>query len=359
MREERPKAMQKLRRDPKKLETLELYMMLGGGKVSYSDDSSDAFLNEIRDGLSQGLGNISTVHGFRVQNLFESMVASMGTARLIKREDTGGAYVDQDAVRIPDFRVVTLKGANYLIEVKNYYQTDPRTPYRLSPAELEKLKNYAAMVGTPLKIAIYWVQWNLWTLNDPGDFDPKGRLNFGEALRLSEMVELGDYMIATEFPLQMILLIDKTEPRERVEDGFRFTIGGVEIRTAGRVIEDQMEKGIAFFFMLHGTWHEEEGPALALDDQGLPATITFTFAPLEPPDPASQPFYSVGYLSQLFSNYFNALTVDDGKVVDLGRDKVLALLASFIPENYRGQSLRLWRFLLQKGEGAQKGNAVS
>src|SRR4051812_9075166 len=116
--------MQKLRRDPKKLETLQLYMMLDG-KVGYSQDSSDAFLNEVREGLEKGLTSSSTLHGFRTQNLFESMVISMGKAKLIKKEDSGEAYVDETTIQIPDFRVVTVDGANFLIEVKNYFQGDP------------------------------------------------------------------------------------------------------------------------------------------------------------------------------------------------------------------------------------------
>ena len=81
-------------------------------------------------------------------------------------------------------------------------------------------------------------------------------------------------MISTEFPLQLILSVDKTKPRERVSDGFTFTIGGLEFRTAGRLIEDNAEKSLAFFFMLNGTWHVDEDGRLEFDDQGLPTTVT-------------------------------------------------------------------------------------
>ena len=47
------------------------------------------------------------------------------------------------------------------------------------------VKTYAAMVVTPLKIAIYWAQWNLWTLHDPSDFEADGTLRFGDAIGLS------------------------------------------------------------------------------------------------------------------------------------------------------------------------------
>jgi len=125
------------------------------------------------------------------------------------------------------------------------------------------------------------------------------------------------------------------------------------LRTAGRVISDNMEKKIAFFFIMNGTWQIDEDGRLDFDEAGLPTTITYTFGPEVPPeDEEAQPFSSIGYLSQMFSNHFNRVTLDSGGVVDFGRDKVLLFLSSLIPHDYKGQSLRLWRFLLQKGKKA-------
>jgi hypothetical protein len=349
------RKMRRLGRDPQRLDTLDLYTRLtsGNDEVVFSEQSREVFMSRVGEGLQQALSSRSTLHGFRTQYLFQNLVISLGKTKLIKTEDTGDVYITGNDAKIPDFRVVIASGENYLVEVKNFYPSDPRNPFRFRSADLEALRRYAATVATPLKIAIYWAAWNIWTLNDPDDFDRDGVLDFLDAIRFSEMATLGDYMIATEFPLQMVLLIDKSKARERIDDGFIFTVGGVEFRTAGRLIENDQEKNLAFFFMINGTWHEdEEGPDLELGDDGLPEKIVFTSSPLIDPsaEGRDQPFRSIGYLSELFSNHFNRLTLDGERVIDFGRDRSLDFLASLIPDDYSGQALRLWRFHLQKAE---------
>ena len=47
----------------------------------------------------------------------------------------------------------------------------------MSAAYLASLQSYANMVGAPLKLAIFWSLWNIWTVVSPDRFRrPRGGL---------------------------------------------------------------------------------------------------------------------------------------------------------------------------------------
>ena len=50
------------------------------------------FLDRISRGLSDSLGRESTLHGWRVQKLFEAVVVELGHVELIKFEDIGRCW---------------------------------------------------------------------------------------------------------------------------------------------------------------------------------------------------------------------------------------------------------------------------
>ena len=56
--------------------------------------------------------------------MFEALVVSLGRYRLLKPEDSGRIF-PQRGFRAPDFRVVLEDGSNWLIEVKNVFESDP------------------------------------------------------------------------------------------------------------------------------------------------------------------------------------------------------------------------------------------
>jgi len=151
--------------------------------------------------------------------MFQGMVASLDYVRLLKEEDTGSCYYHiDDEIRIPDFRVVTTKAQSWLIETKNHFSKDPMRRYRIRNEDVQALKRYADIVGTPLRFAIYWAHWNQWTLNDPERFTHNGNyaeIEFIQAMKQNEMAVLGDYTIGTTYPLTLKLLAAMDQPRTR------------------------------------------------------------------------------------------------------------------------------------------------
>lgn len=120
--------MKKLGREPQKLETLNLFSLLqsGDGSILYDPENRQSFLSQVDSGLTRALDSEATLHGIRVQSMFQGMVASLDYVQLLKEEDTGNCYyrVD-DEILIPDFRVITMKGESWLIETKNHFSKDP------------------------------------------------------------------------------------------------------------------------------------------------------------------------------------------------------------------------------------------
>jgi hypothetical protein len=146
--------MKKLGREPQKLETLNLFSLLqsGDGSTLYDPANRQSFLSQVDSGLTRALDSEATLHGIRVQSMFQGVVASLDYVRLLKEEDAGNCYCQiDDEIRIPDFRVITTKGESWLIETKNYFSKDPMRRYRIRNEDVQRLKRYAEIVGTPLR----------------------------------------------------------------------------------------------------------------------------------------------------------------------------------------------------------------
>lgn len=78
----------------------------------------------------------------------------------------------------------------------------------MSAAYLASLQTYADMVGTPLKLAIFWSVWNMWTVISPDCFRrPNGglRVAMKDALLINESGRLGEVIIMTKPPLRLVL----------------------------------------------------------------------------------------------------------------------------------------------------------
>src|SRR5215471_607931 len=122
--------MKKLGREYEKLETLNLFSLLPvDHQLTIHDQSrKTSFLAQIDAGLDRALKSESTLHGIRVQTMFQLMVASLDKVRMIKQEDAGECYYGTDErLQAPDFKVVKDDGQLLLIETKNHYKTDPLT----------------------------------------------------------------------------------------------------------------------------------------------------------------------------------------------------------------------------------------
>jgi hypothetical protein len=200
--------VKKLGRDPRKLETLNLFSLLQkhDGSTLYDPANHASFFAQVNSGLAEVLDSESTLRGMRVQSLFAGMVENLGGARLLKQEDVGDCYYEGADLCPPDFRIVTTSGDVMLVETKNHFSKKALSPFRIRCSDLERLERYSAMVGTPLRIAIYWAAWNLWTLTSPAIFSRSGKyaeLEFRRATMQNEMASLGDFLIGTKYPLTL------------------------------------------------------------------------------------------------------------------------------------------------------------
>ncbi len=348
--------MQRLGRDHRKLESLNLFALL----PEQTDESlfdpmkKESFLAQIGSGLAEALDSESTLHGVRVQSMFEGMVANLGAVRLIKQEDAGECFYQGDSLQPPDFRIITFVGSQLLVEVKNYYSNDPMKAFRLRADDVRKIARYSALVGATLKIAIYWSRWNLWTLNRIDTFKQSGKyysIPFSRAVTASEMALLGDVTVATEVPLTMTLTADQSKTRSVSPDG-TVTMEGTsrELRCGGTLIADATEKNILLYLMIYGKW-QYDGGRVQLDEGGLPSAVVHTVAPEKRENPHEN-FEMIGSLSSLYSNLYNSLTLEDGKLTRL-RVKDPTALAPVIPLKFEKKALSLWRFVNTPDFGAE------
>jgi hypothetical protein len=342
--------MKKLGREPQKLETLSLFSLLQSedGSALYDPANRQSFLAQVDSGLTRALDSEATLHGIRVQSMFQGMVASLDHVRLLKEEDAGNCYCQgDDEIRIPDFRVITTKGESWLIETKNYFSRNPMRCYRIRNEDVQRLKGYAEIVGTPLRFAIYWAHWNQWTLNNPERFTQTANyaeIDFIQAMKQNEMAVLGDYSIGTKYPLTLKLLAAMDQPRTISPEGIvSMRIGRVEMWSGGVLLEDKTEQNIALYLMMYGKW-EYDGGRIELDEAGLPVAVIHTSYPEE--ITPNQGFEIVGWVSSLYSQHYNSLTLEGGRVSRLN-PKEPTSLAPVIPRDLEKKQLSMWRFILE------------
>lgn len=310
-----------------------------------------AFDDHVRDGLDQALSDPILLHGQRTEAMFEAMVLALDDVELIKSED-GGRIFPADRFRIPDYRIVLKGGEQWLVEVKNVHQKDPRKqragrllrrPYR------EALEAYAAATGARLMLAVYWSCWSMWTLVSPDRFaDENGdvSLDMMDALRANELARLGDRIIGTRAPLRLRLLMnpEKTSPIAANGDVL-ITIGGTQMLCDEAVIEDECEREIVSILMEYGDW-SCDGPLARIEGDRLNA-IEFVW---EPEQPTCQGFEMVGTLSRMFSRYFASKTLEEGSIKQLRAPLRPGWFTPLATGRMPQKALPLWRFEMQATE---------
>ncbi|MFJ3637842.1 hypothetical protein [Streptomyces sp. NPDC090112] len=314
----------------------------------------------VSDALQTTLHNPSRLQGWQTQYAFEAVVVALGSVRMIKTEDSGLYYFDDAGGELhpPDFRVILGDGAQLLVEVKNVAPLKSGLEAKVRAKDMASAQAYAQATGGRLLYALFWSRRGMWTLVDPSVFSLAGsqqRLSFVDALKANEMYLLGDAMLATESPLTFSVIMDREKERvvEQLQDGETraFTIGRVELLSAGRVITNPDEKNLAWFLMLHGDWPQAEEPEF--DGQGRLVKIDFISAPEAPDEDAvrqiaDQGLAFFGSLSKLYTlRFLDATTTDEGDIRALREEPEPALLAQLVPDDYWERTdhvLRIWRF---------------
>jgi hypothetical protein len=348
--------MKRIPRDPEKFEVINLFDAIGQkrGLKLHDKDSEKAFLDSIVTSIGRYKSPI-VLHGRRVEAMFGHVAASLGRCAVIKQEDSGEVFVESTQIRVPDYRVVTQQGKQFLVEVKNCHKTDPSAKYSIKVTYLEELQRYADLLRIDLKLAIYWSRWNKWVLISPSDLlrDKTAYITtFIDAYKQNQMGELGDVTIGTTPPLALRFLTDPGKPRRLAENGeVKFTIGGVELFCGGENIAERHEESIAFYLMLYGDWLMGE-PEVTIENDELIA-IDFVAKPIE--ETPGQGFEMVGSMSGMISRRYTELTAPSWQIEKLALKTDPGALGIDIPSDYKGKHLPLWRFIqkpTRKSEGS-------
>lgn len=314
--------------------------------ASMRDETNGAyFLSEIAQALEATRSRDALVHGLRTQAMFAHVVAALGGCTVVKEEDAGDLYVLDNDLRVPDFRIVTIDRREVLVEVKNHRPSCSTQAFSLSSSYMDSLQRYCEAFGREMLVAIYWSEWQMWTLLRREAFDVRAdsyRVSFEDALKMNEMSLLGDVMIATAPPLALRLLADTQKPRRCDPDGgAEFTVGAVELLAAGNVVDDPREEQIAWFLMRYGGWTVAGTQPETKADKLVSFALEVWPGKLTEP---SQGFEMIGFMSQMLSREYNELTADAEGVNLLTPDREPEELGIAIPYTFTGEKLRLWRF---------------
>jgi hypothetical protein len=338
-----PDDIQPLSRDPLRFDLLQLFeaRLDAQGGTLQDPKAHEEFVASLGQPLTRAVADSTLLSGLHTEAMFEALVVSLGRIKLIKHEDTRPAWTTRRGLKIPDYQIVLSDGTRFLAEVKHFHQGDkPTKAFPVSPSYLRGLRAYGELVGCPVKLAVYWEQWNIWTLVPllACEHSKRASLTMGRALKVNEMGLLGDLHVGTRFPLRFRLAADPERHRRIGEDGeVAFTIGGVELYCGGRRLIGKREWTIAMWFMLYGSW-EEEATAKISGGELVAVDITRT-----PPADNGQGFEFIGTLSSLFSSMYRSSTSDADRVTRLGIKVVSGSLKSLIPDDYKSEALPLWR----------------
>ena len=313
----------------------------------------ERFLVDAADRLRAALADPTLLHGARTERMFEATVLSLGRFRLFKTEDVGRVHA-ATTFRAADYRIVLDDGDQWLVEVKNVRCEDPQKQRTtMSAAYLASLQAYADAVGAPLRLALYWSRWNLWTVIAPDRFRrPDGglRVTMMEAVMANEFGRLGDVSIWTKPPLRLVLDAVTDKPRKLSAEGLaEFIIGSARVYSGDIELTDPRDRRLAEILFLYGEW-PAEGPLAIMGDDGI-AGVEFVAAPEEPSD---QGFDGIGWASRIFTRYFATRTVDGDQVIQLNGAAVPEWFAPLATWDFKRSQLPLWLFHQQPSTPALK-----
>lgn len=347
--------MKRIERDPLRFEAFSLYATYGEKEeVSLKDPASiDAFAALMKQNAELAVANEAFLHGQRTEALFARIVVELGQFQVVKQEDAGEAFhtLDEELL-MPDFRIVLDDGKQMLVEVKNHYQGDqPTKEHREQTRYLDRLAAYATAMGCELRIATFWVKWNLWTLVPPSAFtrgDKYSVLSMARAQVMNEMGRLGDITIGTRSPLRLRVVADPSHTRTIDANGHAtFTVGAWEVWSEDRKIELPLEQRIATYLILHGGWDivhtnvETDGDLLVAVDHHMGLDEEYSLQ-------EENGFERVDALSSMISRR-NRSSTGEAEISAVKAKFLPGAAGALIPKDYKGIALPLWRFHMVAG----------
>lgn len=334
--------MKRIPRDAEKFDLMDLFSGIAS-KNSYkiNDKSSqDDFIKWIQTTLSINQKSPITIHGKRVENLFAYVVGALGQVTLLKKEDVGPVFYTGKTIQPPDYQLVLKDGRQFFVEVKNFHNS--KRPFIIKHDYYKQLKEYSDLFNLKLLFAIYFSEWKQWTLLPIEAFKKnkdKFVIDFSSAMAKSEMLLIGDYMIGVTPDFELHIFADEEELKEINEDGrVRFKIKNIKIFCNEKEIQNGLEKEIAFYLMRFGEWVAK---AEVIFNQSNFLGVKFVYTPR---NHTAENFSFIGTLSTMVTNIFKEQTEIDGEIVAIDTTVGPDQFRVFIPDDYVGQQLPLWRF---------------
>ena len=315
------------------------------GIQPFETDSIQVFCKQLSDTLTSHIRNPARLFGLRTEAMFAYVAAAMGKCKLINQEDSGLLYShDPSKIRRPDFRVVTESGEEILIEVKNFHQKTAHEPLKISKEYANSIRKYADLMNTMLMLAVFWSRWKVWTLVDFSEIPEATPISLIDLLPINEMAILGDSILSSEPKLILRLTTSPDKPRDVDSAGIaNFTIETAEMYVNQEMITDPIEKKIAWFLFQYSKWSNLDQPVVIRNRKLEQIDMVLTPSDIE--ESNGQPFASHGFFSQMISNQYLNFTSDDTALKRLSPNQDPAKLGVLIPNDYKGEVLKLWRFL--------------
>jgi hypothetical protein len=339
--------MKKLPRDPEKFDVLQLFSSIGRVRGFQMGDprSLDNFVETVRSAFLQHSSNPALVYGQRVQSLFGYVAACLPHCILVKTEDGGDVYVRGADVRVPDYRIVLHDRTQMLVEVKSL--DDPLERVKFKKPYIAALREYAAMVGSPLKLALYWWRPNVWVLVDADRLRDDGECwstSLIDANFVSEMGTLGDVSVFLQPPLT-IRALDETSrallAKSRPGTSPHLSVDDIQLLNAGRAIKLPLERSLAFLFLFYGTWRSGD-LVYEKDDDGL-TYVRMDLNPEVPDGDEDQPIHGIASLSGLISTRYRSSTSNGDSITLLAPGDEPESFLIPLDRSYRGQALKIWQ----------------
>ena len=134
--------MRKLIRDSEKFDVFELFssMATEHGYDINDVNSLNDFINRVKSSIGKSTSSDIAIFGKRTESLFAYVCAALGEVILIKQEDTGDIFCNND-ILVPDYRLTLKNQKQYFVEVKNCNHSDPQKKFTISKAYYNKLNH--------------------------------------------------------------------------------------------------------------------------------------------------------------------------------------------------------------------------
>ncbi|MFM5618378.1 hypothetical protein ACET7O_20855 [Aeromonas veronii] len=340
----------KIKRNPEKFDSFELYAKLCAKNAFDITDacSIDKVIDSLKISLKENHKNINLVFGKRVESMFGVLAASLGKCNLIKQEDGGEAYCNED-ISIPDYRIVLNENNHsFLVEVKNYHREPFDGKFSFTKRYFQSVLKYSELVNCPVRFAIYYSKMNWWVLLEPEDFiEDRNRfiIDFPTAAKRNGMVILGDEWISTKPPFEICLVSDPGKPASYDEKTGKsnFFIKDVIFYCAGNIVLGEKEKELINLFALYGGWNEAEVLPVLVGERLIAIKYKYEPSYLN----ADQGISLIGQLSSMISSMYKLATEDNGTIIAVETTRDAKSFSIAIPDDYKSTELPMWRFKMR------------